>query len=55
MQRSENDTIKHNTWPETPYGKVTKTQEKQQVREPKGQPVSSRWSQYCKEQTRHEA
>ena len=41
-QRTGFDTIKYHTWPETPYGKVTKTQETSHSREPRGQPFASR-------------
>ena len=37
-QRSGIDTIKYHTLPETPYGKVTKTQETSHAREPRVQP-----------------
>ena len=43
--------VKYHTWPKTPYGKVTKTQEKSHTREPRGQPFPSRWPKDHKEQT----
>ena len=46
------DTIMYHTYPETPYGKVTKHIKIKYTREPKGQPFPSRWSQGCKKQKR---
>ena len=43
------DTIKYHTWPETPYGKVTKLK-KIHTRELKGQPFPNRWTQGWKQQ-----
>ena len=42
-------TIKYHTQPRTPYGKVTKHKNTSHIREPRGQPFPSRWSEGCKE------
>ena len=49
--RSGIDTIKYNTWPRIPHGKVTKTI-KHHKQEPRGQSFPSRWPQGSNEQTR---
>ena len=51
LQRSGIDTIKYHTWPRIPMGKW-QTHRRHHKREPRGQPLPSRWPQSTYKQTR---